>query len=173
MGTGAAFWVLGTPWRRIAAQPLMTEPGLRLRLRVGAGASALTEAAAVQAHPPPGRRVSAQRSPASPFSPAVGLQAALSRGIRREVPSPPLTLVASSTASRTPWVSFPSWCPALPGRLGPRACTRGGPASKPSSPQLERQPPLGSETLSGEEREGAKAGRETRGGGMEPRGGNK
>lgn len=172
MGTGVTLWGLGTPWRRIAAQPLVTEPGLRLH--AGARASALTEAAAVQAHPPPGRRrVSSQSSLASPFPLAVGVQAALSRGIRREVPSPPLTLVASSTASRAPWVSSPSWCPALPGRLGPRACTRGGPASKPSAPQLERQPPLGSETLSGEEREGGEGRAGDTGRGMEPRGGNK
>jgi hypothetical protein len=63
---------------------------------------------------------------------ASGAPSGLSRGIRREVPSPPLTLGASSTASRAPWVSSPSWCPALPGRLGPRACTRG--EDLPASP---------------------------------------
>lgn len=174
MGMGASLWGLGKPSGRLAAQQLETEPFLLWG--AGFGTSALLEAAAaVQEHPPPGRRVSVQRSPASPSSRAVELHTALSRGTRREVPSPLLTLVASFTASKDPWVSSPSWCPALPGRLGPRAPTRGGrggPARKPASPQLERQPPLGSETLGGGEGGGkGRAGDEGRG--MEPRGGNK
>lgn len=125
MGMGASLWGLGKPSGRLATQQLETEPFLLWG--AGFGTSALLEAAAaVQEHPPPGRRVSVRRSPASPSSRAVELHTALSRGTRREVPSPLLTLVASFTASKDPWVSSPSWCPALPGRLGPRAPTRGG-----------------------------------------------